>query len=73
MMQLRPALETSPVQEILARLDELEVMFRDSAAEGDRLARLPKYVVWAGDDSGPWQGTDFRCIIQRPRRQRLLE
>jgi alkylation response protein AidB-like acyl-CoA dehydrogenase len=47
MMQLRPALETSPVQEILARLDELGVMFRDSAAEGDRLARLPKYVVRA--------------------------
>src|SRR5438445_12938756 len=47
MMQLRPALETSPVQEILARLDELAVMFRDSAAEGDRLARLPKYVVRA--------------------------
>jgi alkylation response protein AidB-like acyl-CoA dehydrogenase len=48
MMQLRPALDTSsPVQEILARLDELAVMFRDSAAEGDRLARLPKYVVRA--------------------------
>jgi indole-3-acetate monooxygenase len=47
MMQLRPALETSPVQEILHRLDELAVMFRDSAAEGDRLARLPKYVVRA--------------------------
>jgi alkylation response protein AidB-like acyl-CoA dehydrogenase len=47
MMQLRPALETSPVQEILARLDELATIFRDSAAEGDRLARLPKYVVRA--------------------------
>jgi alkylation response protein AidB-like acyl-CoA dehydrogenase len=47
MMQLRPALETSPVQEILARLDELATEFRDSAAEGDRLARLPKYVVRA--------------------------
>jgi alkylation response protein AidB-like acyl-CoA dehydrogenase len=47
MMQLRPALETSAVQEILARLDELAVMFRDSAAEGDRLARLPKHVVCA--------------------------
>jgi indole-3-acetate monooxygenase len=47
MMQLRPALETSPVQEILARLDELATVFRDSAAEGDRLARLPKYVVRA--------------------------
>jgi alkylation response protein AidB-like acyl-CoA dehydrogenase len=35
------------VQEILARLDELAVMFRDSAAEGDRLARLPKHVVCA--------------------------
>ena len=47
MMQLRPALESSPVQEILARLDELATVFRDSAAEGDRLARLPKYVVRA--------------------------
>jgi alkylation response protein AidB-like acyl-CoA dehydrogenase len=47
MMQLRPALETSPVQEILARLDELATVFRNSAAEGDRLARLPKYVVRA--------------------------
>jgi alkylation response protein AidB-like acyl-CoA dehydrogenase len=47
MMQLRPALETSPVQEILARLDELATMFRDSAAEGDRLARLPKHIVRA--------------------------
>jgi alkylation response protein AidB-like acyl-CoA dehydrogenase len=47
MMQLRPALETSPVQEILARLDELARMFRDSAAEGDRLARLPKHIVRA--------------------------
>lgn len=46
-MQLRPAVETSPVQEILARLDELAGMFRNSAAEGDRLARLPKYVVRA--------------------------
>jgi indole-3-acetate monooxygenase len=47
MMQLRPALETSPVHEILARLDELATLFRDSAAEGDRLARLPRYVVRA--------------------------
>jgi indole-3-acetate monooxygenase len=47
MMQLRPALETSPVQEILARLDDLATMFRDSAAEGDRLARLPKHIVRA--------------------------
>lgn len=47
MMQLRPALETSPVQEILARLEELATIFRDSAAEADRLARLPKYVVRA--------------------------
>src|ERR1700716_1894045 len=47
MMQLRPALETSPVQEILARLDDLATIFRDSAAEGDRLGRLPKYVVRA--------------------------
>jgi alkylation response protein AidB-like acyl-CoA dehydrogenase len=47
MMQLRPALETSPVQELLARLDELATIFRDSAAEGDRLARLPKHVVHA--------------------------
>ena len=47
MMQLRPALHTSPVQEILARLDELASIFRDSGAEGDRLARLPKYIVRA--------------------------
>jgi alkylation response protein AidB-like acyl-CoA dehydrogenase len=47
MMQLRPALETSSVQEILARLDELAPMFRDSAAEGDRLARLPRDIVRA--------------------------
>jgi alkylation response protein AidB-like acyl-CoA dehydrogenase len=47
MMQLRPALETSAMQEILARLDELAGMFRDSAAEGDRLARLPKHIVRA--------------------------
>ena len=47
MMQLRPALDTSPVQEILARLDELASIFRDSGAEGDRLARLPKYIVRA--------------------------
>ncbi len=47
MMQLRPALDASPVQEILARLDELATNFRDSAAEGDRLARLPQDVVRA--------------------------
>src|SRR3984893_5436060 len=47
MMQFRPALETSPVQELLVRLDELAGLSRDSAAEGDRLARLPKYVVRA--------------------------
>ncbi len=47
MMQLRPALEASPVQEILARLEELTGLFRDSAAEGGRMARLPKYVVRA--------------------------
>jgi len=47
MMQLRPALDSSPVQEILARLDELASIFRDSGAEGDRLARLPKYIVRA--------------------------
>jgi alkylation response protein AidB-like acyl-CoA dehydrogenase len=47
MMQLRTALETSPVQEILARLDDLAEIFRDSAAEGDRLARLPKHIVRA--------------------------
>jgi indole-3-acetate monooxygenase len=47
MMQLRPALDASPVQEILARLDELATVFRGSAAEGDRLARLPKYIVRA--------------------------
>jgi alkylation response protein AidB-like acyl-CoA dehydrogenase len=47
MMQPRPALESSPVQEIVARLDELATMFRASAAEGDRLARLPKHIVSA--------------------------
>jgi indole-3-acetate monooxygenase len=47
MKQLRSALDMSPVQEILARLDELATMFRDSAAEGDRLARLPKHTVRA--------------------------
>src|ERR1700761_7164712 len=45
MMQPRPALETSPLQEILARLNELATVFRDSAAEGDRLGRLPKHIV----------------------------
>ena len=47
MMQLRPALETSPVQELLARLDDLAPVFRESSAEGDRLARLPKHIVRA--------------------------
>jgi alkylation response protein AidB-like acyl-CoA dehydrogenase len=48
MMQLRPALDTSsPVQEILARLDDMAPIFRESAAEADRLARLPKHVVRA--------------------------
>lgn len=44
-MQPRPALETSPVQEILARLNEVAAVFRDSVAEADRLGRLPKHVV----------------------------
>ena len=47
MMQLRPALESSPVQEILARLHELATLFSGSTEEGDRLARLPKDIVRA--------------------------
>jgi alkylation response protein AidB-like acyl-CoA dehydrogenase len=47
MMQLRPALETSPVEELLTRLDDLAPMIRESAGEADRLARLPKQVVRA--------------------------
>ena len=47
MRQLRPALETSPVEEILARLEDLATIFRHSAGEGERLARLPKQVVRA--------------------------
>ena len=44
MRQLRTALETSPVEEILVRLGELAPIFRQSAAEAERLARLPKPV-----------------------------
>ena len=44
MRQLRTALETSPVEEILVRLGELAPIFRQSAAEAERLARLPKQV-----------------------------
>jgi alkylation response protein AidB-like acyl-CoA dehydrogenase len=44
MRQLRPALETSPVEEILVRLGELAPIFRQGAAEAERLARLPKQV-----------------------------
>jgi indole-3-acetate monooxygenase len=45
MRQLRTAVETSPVEEVLVRLGELAPLFRQSAAEADRLARLPKAVV----------------------------
>jgi alkylation response protein AidB-like acyl-CoA dehydrogenase len=47
MRQLRPALETSPVEEILTRLGELAPIFRQSAGEAERLARLPKQVTRA--------------------------
>jgi indole-3-acetate monooxygenase len=42
MRQLRSAVETSPVEEVLDRLGELAPLLRQSAAEADRLARLPK-------------------------------
>jgi alkylation response protein AidB-like acyl-CoA dehydrogenase len=47
MIKLRPALETSPLDEILARIEDLAPLFRDCAGEADRLARLPKHVVRA--------------------------
>jgi alkylation response protein AidB-like acyl-CoA dehydrogenase len=47
MRQLRTALETSPVEEILVRLGELAPIFRHSAGEAERLARLPKQVAGA--------------------------
>ena len=42
MRQLRTAVETSPVEELLGRLGELAPLIRQSAAEAERLARLPK-------------------------------
>ncbi len=42
MRQLRTAVEASPVEEILGRLGELAPLIRQSAAEAERLARLPK-------------------------------
>jgi indole-3-acetate monooxygenase len=42
MRQLRTAVETSPVEDILVRVGELAPLFRQSAAEAERLARLPK-------------------------------
>jgi alkylation response protein AidB-like acyl-CoA dehydrogenase len=42
MRQLRTAVETSPVEELLGRLEELAPLIRQSAAEAERLARLPK-------------------------------
>jgi alkylation response protein AidB-like acyl-CoA dehydrogenase len=42
MRQLRTAVETSPVEEILGRLGELAPLIGQSAAEAERLARLPK-------------------------------
>jgi len=47
MRQLRTAVETSPVEEVLVRLGELAPLFRQSAAEAERLARLPQPVVRA--------------------------
>jgi alkylation response protein AidB-like acyl-CoA dehydrogenase len=47
MRQLRTAVETSPVDEVLVRLGELAPLFSQSAAEAERLARLPKPVVRA--------------------------
>ena len=47
MRQLRTAVESSPVEEVLVRLGELAPLFRQSAAEAERLARLPKAVVRA--------------------------
>ncbi len=44
---MKPALETSPARDILARLDELATVLRDSAAEAERLARLPQHVARA--------------------------
>jgi alkylation response protein AidB-like acyl-CoA dehydrogenase len=45
MRQLRTAVETSPVEEILVRLGELAPLLCQSAAEAERLARLPKLMV----------------------------
>ncbi len=42
MRQLRTAVETSPVEELLGRVGELAPLIRQSAAEAERLARLPK-------------------------------
>jgi alkylation response protein AidB-like acyl-CoA dehydrogenase len=42
MMQLRTAVETSPVEEVLDRLGELAPLFRQNASEAERLARLSK-------------------------------
>jgi indole-3-acetate monooxygenase len=47
MRQLRTAVETSPVEEILVRLGELAPLLLQSAAEAERLARLPKQMVSA--------------------------
>jgi indole-3-acetate monooxygenase len=47
MRQLRTAVETSPVEEILVRIGELAPLFRQSAAEAERLTRLPKQMVRA--------------------------
>ncbi len=42
MRPLRTAIETSAVEELLGRLGELAPLVRQSAAEAERLARLPK-------------------------------
>jgi alkylation response protein AidB-like acyl-CoA dehydrogenase len=47
MRQLRTAVETSPVEELLGRLGELAPLVRQSAAEAERLARLPKAMARA--------------------------
>lgn len=45
MRQLRGAVETSPVEEVLDRVGNLAPLIRESAAEAERLARLPQPLV----------------------------
>jgi hypothetical protein len=52
---MQPATQSSPVQDLLARLEELTPLLRNSAAEADRLAQLPKRVAAARlDGSVGW-------------------